>query len=67
METAFFGELIMNSKGQMPITEIIAIILAIIVLFAGIIIGLIFTGAGSTIASDITKVFSFSWLYGKGI
>ncbi|MCL4362814.1 MAG: hypothetical protein OH338_01990 [Candidatus Parvarchaeota archaeon] len=57
----------MNSKGQMPITEIIAIILAIIVLFAGIIIGLIFTGAGSTIAKDMTSVFSFSWLYGKGI
>ncbi|MCL4397220.1 hypothetical protein M1494_02640 [Candidatus Parvarchaeota archaeon] len=57
----------MNSKGQMPITEIIAIILAIIVLFAGIVIALIFTGAGSTIAKDMTSVFSFSWLYGKGI
>ena len=57
----------MNNKGQMPITEIIAIILAIIVLFAGIIIGLIFTGAGSTMAKDMTSVFSFSWLYGKGI
>ena len=57
----------MNSKGQMPTTEIVAIILAMIALFAGIIISLIFTGAGSTIASDITKVFSFSWLYGNGI
>jgi hypothetical protein len=57
----------MNNKGQMPITEIIAIVLAILVLFAGLVIALIFTNAGSTIAKDITAAFSFSWLYGKGI
>ncbi len=51
----------------MPITEIIAIVLAILVLFAGLVIALIFTNAGSTIAKDITAAFSFSWLYGKGI
>ncbi|EFD92929.1 MAG: hypothetical protein BJBARM5_0302 [Candidatus Parvarchaeum acidophilus ARMAN-5] len=57
----------MNKKGQMPITEIIAIILAIIVLFAGIVIALIFSGAATTIGKDITNVFSFSWLFGKGL
>jgi hypothetical protein len=57
----------MNNKGQMPITEIIAIILAILVLFAGIVIAIIFTGASATIGKDITNVFSFNWLYGKGI
>ncbi len=57
----------MDKKGQMPITEIIAIVLSIIALFAGIVIALILTGAGSIIAKDLTNVFSFSWLYGKGI
>lgn len=57
----------MDSKGQMPITEIIAIILAIIVLFAGIVIALIFSGSASTIGKDLTNVFSFSWLFGKGL
>jgi hypothetical protein len=67
LEGPFFGELIMNSKGQMPTTEIIAIILAIIVLSAGIVIAILFKGAGATISKDMTNVFSFSWLYGKGI
>jgi hypothetical protein len=57
----------MNSKGQMPITETIAIVLAIIVFSAALIIAVLFKGAGATIAKDMTSVFSFSWLYGKGI
>ena len=57
----------MDSKGQLLTTEIIAIILTVIVLFAGLVIALIFSGAASTIGKDITSVFSFSWLYGKGI
>ncbi len=57
----------MDKKGQMPITEIIAIILGIIVLFAGMVIAMIFSGGASTIGKDIISVFSFSWLYGKGI
>ncbi len=51
----------------MPITEIIAIVLAIIVFSAALIIAVLFKGAGATIAKDMTSVFSFSWLYGKGI
>lgn len=57
----------MDKKGQMPITQIIAIILALIVLFAGIVIALIFSGDASAIARDIVSVFSFSWLYGGGL
>ena len=51
----------------MPITEIIVIVLALIVFFAGIVIAIIFSGAASTIGKDLTNVFSFNWLYGKGI
>ena len=48
----------------MPITEIIAIILAIIVLLVGIAIAVYLSHGGSNISTAIVQLFSFKWLSG---
>ncbi len=54
-------------RGQMPVTEIIAIILAIIVLLVGIAIALYLSHGGNSISTAIVQLFSFRWLYGGGL
>ena len=55
-----------NKKGQAPINEIIAIVIAIIVLLIGVVIALYFQSGGSTLGNAIFKAISFSWLFGNG-
>lgn len=55
-----------NKKGEMPITEIIAIVIAIIVLLIGVVIALYFQSGGITLGNAIFKAISFSWLFGNG-
>ncbi len=54
-----------NKRGEMPITEIIAIILAIVVLVVGIIIAVYFQSGGGSIGNAIYRLISFSWLFGN--
>ncbi len=55
-----------NKKGEMPITEIIAIVIAIIVLLVGVVIALYFSSGGASLGNSIFKALSFSWLFGNG-
>jgi hypothetical protein len=55
-----------NKKGEMPITEIVAIIIAIIMVLVGVAIALYFSNGGSSIGADIFRAISFSWLFGNG-
>jgi hypothetical protein len=47
----------------MPITEIIAIVIAIIVLLVGVVIALYFQSGGTNLGNEIWKAISFSWLF----
>ena len=56
-----------NKKGQMPITEIVAIVISLVLLGIGAFIAATYLlGGGSSIANDILKAISFSWLFGNG-
>lgn len=55
-----------NRKGEMPITEIIAIVIAIIILLVGVVIALYFQSGGGNLGDAIFKAISFSWLFGNG-
>ncbi|MCL5009458.1 MAG: hypothetical protein M1433_00525 [Candidatus Parvarchaeota archaeon] len=56
-----------NKKGEMPVTEIVAIVIALVVLAIGIVIAAIYLlGGGTSIGNDILKAVSFSWLFGNG-
>lgn len=58
----------LNRKGDaMPITEIAAIVIALIVLGIGALIAYEYlSGGGTSLANDIMKAISFSWLFGNG-
>ncbi len=56
----------MNKKGELPLTEIIAIIIAIIILVAIILILIVFSGGGFSVSQELWSVVSFSWLFGNG-
>jgi hypothetical protein len=57
----------LNKKGEMPITEIVAIVIALILAGIGVVIAATFLlGGGTSIANDILKAISFSWLFGNG-
>lgn len=56
----------MDSRAQMPVTEVIAIVLAVIVFVVAIIIAVYFRNYGSSLMQDIWNVISFSWLFGHG-
>ena len=55
-----------NRKGEMPITEIIAIVIAIVVLVVGVVIALYLEHNGFNLGAEISKTLSFSWLFGNG-
>lgn len=55
----------MNRKAQMPISEVIALIIAVIILFVGIVLAVYFTKSGSSLSADIVNALSFNWLFGK--
>lgn len=56
-----------SKKGEMPITEIIAIVIAIIMLLVGVVIALYFQGGGANLGNEIWKALSFSWLFQGGL
>ncbi|MDP8012690.1 MAG: hypothetical protein RAK22_01135 [Nanoarchaeota archaeon] len=56
----------MQNKGQMPVTEVIAIVIAIIVLALGVVLAIYFRGYIFSFTKDVQSVLSFSWLFGHG-
>jgi len=56
----------MDKRGQMPVTEVIAIVLAIIVFAVAVVIAVYFRSYSSSFMKDIWNVISFSWLFGNG-
>ena len=56
----------MQKKGQMPVTEVIAIVIAIIVLALGVVLAIYFRGYIFSFIKGIQSVLSFSWLFGHG-
>jgi hypothetical protein len=55
-----------NKKAEMPITEIIAIVIAFVLLLVGVVIAYYFQNGGFNLGAAIYRAISFSWLFGNG-
>ena len=53
-----------DKKGQVPVTEVIAVIIAVVVAVTIIILLVYFGHSSSTLMSDFWNAISFSWLFG---
>lgn len=49
----------------MPISEIIALVIAVIILLVGIVLAVYFSKGGGSLSADIVNALSFNWLFGK--
>ncbi|MBE5728428.1 hypothetical protein IHE51_01040 [Candidatus Parvarchaeota archaeon] len=53
-----------DKKGQVPVTEVIAVIIAVVAAVTIIILLVYFGHSSSTLMSDFWNAISFSWLFG---
>ncbi|MCW1301764.1 MAG: hypothetical protein OH316_01350 [Candidatus Parvarchaeota archaeon] len=54
----------MSRKGQVPVTEVIAVVIAIVILAVIVVLLVHFGGSSSTLMNDFWNAISFSWLFG---
>ncbi|MGC8516656.1 MAG: hypothetical protein ACP5MT_02060 [Candidatus Acidifodinimicrobium sp.] len=53
-----------DEKGQVPVTEVIAVVIAVVVLLTIVVLLVYFGHSSSTLMSDFWNAISFSWLFG---
>lgn len=54
----------MDRRGQVPVTEVIAVVIAVVILGTIVVLLVHFGGSSSTLMGDFWNAISFSWLFG---